>query len=260
MSTFTNPLKQHFAESGTLFGLWLSLGSADAAEALAHAGFDWLCIDMEHSANDSRDVIDQLRAIAAAHLPSEPIVRVPAAEGWIVKRVLDAGARTLMFPNVESAADAQRIVRLTQYPTADVRDGLRGAAGAVRAAAYGMRRDYMTTANAQIATIVQIESAAALEAVDAIAATPGIDCLFIGPADLAASLGHLGDSKHPDVQAAIDRVVAAAKRAGIASGIFALDVASARQYAQAGIKVIALASDGMWLLKATRQALQEART
>jgi len=195
MSTFTNPLKQHFAESGTLFGLWLSLGSADAAEALAHAGFDWLCIDMEHSANDSRDVIDQLRAIAAAHLPSEPIVRVPAAEGWIVKRVLDAGARTLMFPNVESAADAQRIVRLTQYPTADVRDGLRGAAGAVRAAAYGMRRDYMTTANAQIATIVQIESAAALEAVDAIAATPGIDCLFIGPADLAASLGHLGDSK-----------------------------------------------------------------
>jgi 2-dehydro-3-deoxyglucarate aldolase len=260
MSTFTNPLKQHFAESGTLFGLWLSLGSADAAEALAHAGFDWLCIDMEHSANDSRDVIDQLRAIAAAHLPSEPIVRVPAAESWIVKRVLDAGARTLMFPNVESAADAQRIVRLTQYPTADVRDGLRGAAGAVRAAAYGMRRDYMTTANAQIATIVQIESAAALEAVDAIAATPGIDCLFIGPADLAASLGHLGDSKHPDVQAAIDRVVAAAKRAGIASGIFALDVASARQYAQAGIKVIALASDAMWLLKATRQALQEART
>jgi len=260
MSTFTNPLKLRLKDPDPLFGLWLSLGSDSAAEALAHAGFDWLCIDMEHSANDSRDVIDQLRAIAAAHLPSEPIVRVPAAEGWIVKRVLDAGARTLMFPNVESAADAQRIVRLTQYPTADVRDGLRGAAGAVRAAAYGMRRDYMTTANAQIATIVQIESAAALEAVDAIAATPGIDCLFIGPADLAASLGHLGDSKHPDVQAAIDRVVAAAKRAGIASGIFALDVASARQYAQAGIKVIALASDAMWLLKATRQALQEART
>jgi 2-dehydro-3-deoxyglucarate aldolase len=260
MSTFTNPLKQRFSESGTLFGLWLSLGSADAAEALAHAGFDWLCIDMEHSANDSRDVVDQLRAIAAAHLPSEPVVRVPAAEGWLVKRVLDAGARTLMFPNVESADEAARIVRLTQYPTADARAGLRGAAGAVRAAAYGMRRDYMTNANAQIATIVQIESAAALEAVDAIAATPGIDCLFIGPADLAASLGHLGDAKHPDVQAAIERVVAAAQRAGIASGIFALDVASARQYAQAGIKVISLASDGMWLLKATRQALQEART
>ena len=98
---------------------------------------------MEHSANDSRDVTDQLRAIAAAHLPSEPIVRVPAAEGWLVKRVLDAGARTLMFPNVESAKEAARIVRLTQYPTAEALDGLRGAAGAVRAAAYGMRRDYM---------------------------------------------------------------------------------------------------------------------
>ena len=145
-----------------------------------------------------------MRAIAAAHLPSEPIVRVPAAEGWLVKRVLDAGARTLMFPNVESAEEAARIVRLTQYPTAEARDGLRGVAGAVRAAAYGMRRDYMTTANAQIATIVQIESAAALEAVEQIAATPGVDCLFIGPADLAASLGHLGDAKHPDVQAAID--------------------------------------------------------
>jgi 2-dehydro-3-deoxyglucarate aldolase len=130
----------------------------------------------------------------------------------------------------------------------------------VRAAAYGMRRDYMTSANAQIATIVQIESAAALEAVDEIAATPGIDCLFIGPADLAASLGHLGDAKHPDVQSAIDKIVDAAKRAGIASGIFALDTASARQYAQAGVRVIALASDAMWLLKATRQALQEART
>ncbi|MDR5803369.1 aldolase/citrate lyase family protein [Caballeronia sp. LZ001] len=259
MSTFTNPLKQRLAEPGALFGLWLSLGSADAAEALAHAGFDWLCIDMEHSPNDSRDVVDQLRAIAAAHLPSEPIVRVPFSDGWLVKRVLDAGARTLMFPNVQSAGDAARIVQLTQYPTEAQLDGLRGVAGMVRAAAYGMRRDYVTGANAQIATIVQIESVAALEAVDEIAATPGIDCLFIGPADLAASLGHLGDMKHPDVQAAIDKVAAAAKRAGIASGIFAIDVAGARQYAQAGINLIALAADVMWLLKATRQALQEAR-
>lgn len=260
MSTFTNPLKQRFSESGTLFGLWLSLGSADAAEALAHAGFDWLCIDMEHSPNDSADVVAQLRAIAAAHLPSEPIVRVPANEGWLVKRALDAGARTLMFPNVQSAQEAARIVRLTQYPTEAALHGLRGVAGAVRAAAYGMRRDYMATANAQIATIVQIESVAALEAVDEIAATPGVDCLFIGPADLAASLGHLGDAKHPDVQAAIDKIVDAANRAGIASGIFALDAASAKQYAQAGIKLVAIAADVMWLLKATRQALQEARS
>jgi 2-dehydro-3-deoxyglucarate aldolase len=260
MSAFTNPLKQRFKEPGTLFGLWLSLGSADAAEALAHAGFDWLCIDMEHSPNDSRDVVDQLRAIAAAHLPSEPIVRVPFSEGWLIKRVLDAGARTLMFPNVQSADDAARIVRMTQYPTDVARDGLRGVAGVVRAAAYGARRDYATTANAQIATIVQIESAAALACVDEIAATPGIDCLCIGPADLAASLGHLGDGKHPEVQAAIEKIVAAARRAGIASGIFAMDAVSARQYAQAGINMVSIAADVIWLLKATRQALQEARS
>jgi 2-dehydro-3-deoxyglucarate aldolase len=259
MSTFTNPIKQRFTEPGTLYGLWLALGSADVAEALAHAGFDWLCIDMEHAPNDSRDVVSQLRAIAAAHLPTEPIVRVPANDAWIVKRVLDAGARTLMFPNVETAEAAARVVRLTQYPHAGALDGLRGAAGMVRASAYGIRRDYVSSANAQVATIVQIESAAALEHVDAIAATPGVDCLFIGPADLAASLGHLNDAKHPEVQAAIERIIDAARRAGIASGIFALDVPSARQYAQAGVKVVALSADVGWLLKATRQALQEAR-
>ncbi len=186
MSTYTNLLKQRFTESGTLYGLWLSLGSADAAEALAHAGFDWLCIDMEHSPNDSHDVVAQLRAIAAAHLPSEPIVRVPAAEGWLVKRVLDAGARTLMFPNIETAEEAAEAVRLTQYPTADARDGLRGAAGAVRAAAYGVRRDYVSSANAQISTIVQIESEQALCAnveATSVGNAPGVDCLYsLGPA------------------------------------------------------------------------------
>jgi len=151
MSTFTNPLKQRLKEADPLFGLWLSLGSDAAAEALAHAGFDWLLIDMEHAPNDSGDVTSQLRAIAAAHLPSEPVVRLPASEAWLVKRVMDAGARTLMFPNIESAEEAAHAVRLTQYPSAEAVDGLRGVAGVVRAAAYGMRRDYVQTANAQIA-------------------------------------------------------------------------------------------------------------
>lgn len=260
MSTFTNPLKQRLKEADTLFGLWLSLGSDSAAEALAHAGFDWLLIDMEHAPIDSADVTSQLRAIAAAHLPSEPVVRVPASEGWLVKRVLDAGARTVMFPGIESAEEAAHAVRLTQYPTPEALDGLRGVAGAVRAGSYGMRRDYVQTANAQIATIVQIESAAAVHDVERIAATPGVDCLFIGPADLAASLGHLGDSKHPEVQAAMSHVVAAASNAGIAAGIFAMDAAGARQHREAGFRFIALATDVMWLLRATRQALQEVRS
>jgi len=262
MSAFTNPLKQRLKEDDgqPLYGLWLSLASADAAEALAHAGFDWLCIDMEHAPNDSADVTAQLRAIAAAHLTTETIVRVPASEGWLVKRVLDAGARTLMFPNIESAEQAAHAVRLTRYPDATAPDGLRGVASVVRAAAFGARRDYMQSANTQIVTIVQIESVRALEQVDAIAATPGVDCVFVGPADLAASLGHLGDSKHPQVQAAIARIVEAAGRAGIPAGIFALDVALARQYREVGFRVIALAADIIWLVRATRSALQEVRS
>jgi len=259
MSTFTNPLKQRLKEAEPLFGLWLSLGSDAAAEALAHAGFDWLLIDMEHAPNDSGDVASQLRAIAAAHLPTEPVVRLPACEGWLVKRVMDAGARTLMFPNIESAEEAAHAVQLTQYPSAEAVNGLRGVAGMVRAAAYGMRRDYVQTANAQVATIVQIESARGLDEVEKIAATPGVDCLFVGPADLAASLGHLGDSKHEEVQAAMARIVSAADKAGIAAGIFSMDAASARQHRDAGFRFVALAADVMWMLRATRHALQEVR-
>jgi 2-dehydro-3-deoxyglucarate aldolase len=260
MSALTNPLKERLRETEPLYGLWLSLSSADAAEALAHAGFDWLCIDMEHAPNDSADVAAQLRAIAAAHLPTEPVVRVPACEPWLVKRVLDAGARTLMFPNIESADAAAHAVRLTRYPDAESPDGLRGVAGVVRASAFGARRDYLQSANARIATIVQIESARALGEVDRIAATPGVDCLFVGPSDLAASLGHLGDTKHPDVQDALAQVTAAADRAGVAAGIFALDAASARQYREAGFRFIALAGDVVWLVRAVRAALQEVRT
>lgn len=259
MGAFTNPLKQRLNETEPLYGLWLSLGNADGAEALAHTGFDWLCIDMEHAPNDSADVTAQLRAIAAAHLPTEPVVRVPACEAWLVKRVLDAGARTLMFPNIESAEAAAHAVLLTRYPDRGAPDGLRGVAGVVRASAFGARRDYLQSANAQIAVIVQIESARSLEEVERIAATPGVDCLFVGPSDLAASLGHLGDTKHPDVEAALGRVIAAAERAGVAAGIFALDAASARQYRAAGFRFISLAADVVWLVRAVRTALQEVR-
>lgn len=260
MGALTNALKARLAENEPLYGMWLSLGSADAAEALAHAGFDWLCIDMEHAPNDTSGVTAQLRAIAAAHLPTEPVVRVPACEAWLVKRVLDAGARTIMFPNIESAEAAARAVRLTRYPHAEAPDGLRGVAGVVRASSFGARRDYLQTANAQVATIVQIESAQALAQIDAIAATPGVDCLFVGPADLAASLGYLGDTRQPAVEDAIARVADAARRAGRAAGIFALDAASARQYREAGFGFIGLSIDVLWLVRAARSALQEARS
>jgi 2-dehydro-3-deoxyglucarate aldolase len=264
MTTLINGLKarltERLTEPDALYGLWLSLGSPAAAEALTHAGFDWLCIDMEHSPNDSGEVEHQLRAIAAPHLPSEAVVRVPSHDAWLVKRVLDAGARTVMFPGIDTAEQAALAVRHTRYPDAAHPDGLRGVAGGVRAAGYGARRDYVQDANAQIAVIAQIESAQALANVDAIAATPGIDCLFVGPADLMASLGHLGDSKHPDVEAAFLKIVEAAEAAGIASGIMAMDTSAARYFHEMGFRVIALATDVVWLVRATRQALLEVRS
>jgi len=260
MSTLTNGLKERLREADPLYGLWLSLGSPSAAEALAHAGFDWLCIDTEHAPNDSRDVEHQLRAIAAPHLPTEAMVRVPDLHSDLVPRVLDAGARSLMFPAIETVEQARLAVRRTRYPAPDCPDGLRGVAGTVRASAYGARRDYVQGANAQIAVLLQIESAAGLAQVDAIAATPGVDCLFVGPADLAASLGHLGDSRHPEVEAAMVKIAQAAERAGIASGIFAMDVTSARRFRELGYRVVALAADVIWLVRATRLALQELRS
>lgn len=260
MTTLTNGLKSRLREPDPLYGLWLSLGSPSAAEALAHAGFDWLCIDSEHTPNDSRDVEQQLRAIAAPHLPTEAIVRVPDLHSDLVQRVLDAGARTLIFPAIESADEARLAVRRTRYPAPDCPDGLRGVAGTVRASGYGARRDYLQDANAQIAVLVQIETAAGLAQVDAIAATPGVDGLFVGPADLAASLGHLGDSRHPEVEAAFAEIAQAARRAGIAAGIFAMDVTSARRFRELGYQVVALAADVIWLVRATRLALQEIRS
>jgi 2-dehydro-3-deoxyglucarate aldolase len=137
--------------------------------------------------------------------------------------------------------------------------GARGVAGIVRAARFGLAADYLRTANEAACTIVQIESAAAVESAAGIAAVDGVDALFVGPADLAASLGHLGDSRHADVQRAIDRVAAAAAAQGKAAGIFAGSAAEAREYATRGFSLVALAADVVWLLAGARQALAAAR-
>ncbi len=226
------------------------------AEALACAGFDFLVVDGEHSPADTMDTVALLQAIAAGG--SLPIVRVADNTAWLAKRALDAGAATLLFPMVANADEARRAVAAMRYPQQD-NGGARGVAGIVRAARFGLDTDYVPTANAAACTIVQIESAAAVAASDGIAAVEGVDALFVGPADLAASLGHLGDSRHAEVQQAIDRVLAAAKRQGKAAGIFAGSAAEAREYATRGFTLVSLAADVVWLLAAAREALATAR-
>jgi 2-dehydro-3-deoxyglucarate aldolase len=252
-----NPLKSALAAGRTLYGGWLSLASPLAAEALAHAGFDFLVVDTEHAPADTMDVVALLQAVSAA--PAQPIVRVTENLPLLVKRVMDAGAQTVLFPNVNSADEAQRAARAMRYPQHG-NGGLRGVAGVVRAARFGLAPDYLATANDDACTIVQIESAAALQALDAIAASAGVDALFVGPADLSASLGHLGNPAHPDVQQAIARVPQAARAAGKQAGILALDPAQAQRYRGLGYTLIAVGLDTQWLLAAARQTLTAARS
>jgi 2-dehydro-3-deoxyglucarate aldolase len=252
----TNPLKQRLAAGERLFGCWLSLASPMAAEALACAGFDFLVVDGEHSPADTMDTVALLQAIAAGG--SQPIVRVAENAAPLAKRALDAGSATLLFPMVASADDARRAVASMRYPQQG-NGGVRGVAGVVRAARFGLLPNYVHDANADACTIVQIESAAGVAASSAIAAVDGVDALFVGPADLAASLGHLGDSGHAEVQQAIDRVLAAAKAHGKCAGIFAGSAEEARLFSARGFTLVALAADVIWLLAGARQALAAAR-
>jgi 2-dehydro-3-deoxyglucarate aldolase len=251
-----NPIKQRLAAGESLFGCWLTLGSPLVAEALACAGFDFLVVDGEHSPADAMDTVALLQAIAAGG--SQPVVRVTDNTAWLAKRALDAGSPTVLFPMVGSVDEARRAVAAMRYPQHG-NGGARGVAGIVRAARFGLAADYLRTANEAACTIVQIESAAAVESAAGIAAVDGVDALFVGPADLAASLGHLGDSRHADVQRAIDRVAAAAAAQGKAAGIFAGSAAEAREYAARGFRLVALAADVVWLLAGARQALAAAR-
>ncbi len=252
----SNPLKQRLRARQPLFGCWLSLASPLAAEALAHAGFDFLVVDNEHSPADTMDTVALLQAIAAGG--SQPIVRITESQPALAKRALDAGSPNLLFPMINSADEARRAVAAMRYPQ-DGKPGLRGVAGVVRAARFGLVSNYASTANDDACAIVQIEAAPALAQLDAIAAVDGVDCLFVGPADLAASLGHLGDSNHADVQQAIDRVLRAAQAHDLAAGIFAATAQEARDFAAQGFTLIALAADVIWLLRGARDALAAVR-
>ena len=227
-----------------------------AAEALACAGFDFLVVDGEHSPADTMDTVALLQAIAAGG--SQPVVRVAENAAWLAKRALDAGSPTLLFPMVASPDDARRAVASVRYPSRGNASDT-AVAGVVRAARFGLAADYVHSANEAACTMVQIESAAAVEACGEIAAVEGVDVLFVGPADLAASVGHLGNSGHAEVQRAIDRVLAAAKAQRKAAGIFAGSADEARGYAARGFTLIALAADVIWLLAGARQALTAVR-
>ncbi|MEY2771311.1 MAG: hypothetical protein RIQ38_1730 [Pseudomonadota bacterium] len=244
-----NPFKQALRERRPQIGLWMGLAHAYTAEICALAGFDWLVIDGEHAPNDLRTILSQLQTLAA-YPASQPVTRIPVGETALIKQVLDLGAQTLLVPMVDTPEQAAELVRACRYPQADGGGGVRGMAGA-RASRWGVYEDYARRANEEVCLLVQVESRLGLQNLDAIAATPGVDGVFIGPADLSASMGHIGQPGHPEVKAAIDEAIARILRAGKAPGILTLDPAMARHYLALGALFVAVGLDTQILLRHT---------
>ena len=251
-----NLIKQALLALEPTEGCWLTLASPAVAETIAHCGFDWLVVDMEHAPNDMGNLVAQLQAIDAARAhgaTSSAVVRVTSNDPALVKRALDCGVQTVIFPNIDTVEEARLAIASTRFP-ANGNGGTRGVAGLVRAANYGQDPHFVSMANDQICAVLQIESAQGLKNVDAIAALPGADCLFIGTADMAASLGYLGDTGHVAVREAVASVIAACQKAGKAVGIFAGSPDEAAAYRKQGVQFIALHSDVAWLARGARQA------
>ncbi len=248
-----NRLKAALARGDVQIGCWLSMAHSPTAEIAAAAGYDWVLIDAEHGPNDVGSIQAQL--IAVEGQGAEAAVRVPSNDAVWLKRVLDLGARSVLVPMVESAAEAEAAVRTCRYPP----DGVRGVAGLTRAAGYGAIADYTTRANAEICVIVQAESARAVEQIDAIAAVDGVDAVFIGPADLSASLGHPGRPDHPEVTAAIAHLAARTRAAGKAVGMIGFNPAAIPAMRDAGGTLLAIGSDIVLLSEGLRGRAAVAR-
>lgn len=228
-------------------GLWVSLASAYSAELVAGSGFDWLLLDGEHSPNDPPRILEQLQAVAP--YPVTPIVRPAWNDKVLIKRYLDVGVQAFLVPYVSSAAEARAAVEAVRYPPR----GIRGVAGTTRASRYGRIADYAKRAEEEICMLVQIETRAGLEDLEAIARTDGIDGVFIGPADLAAGLGHLGAIGHAEVQSAIKDAIARIRACGKPAGILATDEASSRRYMEWGTTFTAVGLDAMILARETEK-------
>src|SRR5881394_2805015 len=238
-----NAFKRALVAGRQQIGLWVSLASPYSAELVAGAGFDWLVIDTEHSPNEVDTTLAQLQVIAA--YPVSPVVRPAWNDKVLIKRHLDIGAQTLLVPYVQDAGEAAAAVAAVRYPTR----GVRGVAGVTRASQFGRVKDYAKRAEEEICLLVQIETRAGLDNLEKIARTDGVDGVFIGPADLAAGLGHLGEQQHPEVQSAIQEGIRRIRACGKAAGILATDEASTRRYMEWGTTFTAVGLDAMVLAR-----------
>lgn len=233
-----NPFLRRLRDGHSQIGLWCTLSTAYGVEVVAGAGFDWLLLDTEHSPGDVLTVLSQLQALSG-FAQVAPVVRPATNDPVLIKRYLDIGARSLLIPYVQSAEEARAAVAATRYP----QSGMRGVSSLTRATQFGRITDYVQRADDNIALLVQIETQSGLDALEEIAAVDGVDGIFVGPGDLAASLGHIGELSHPDVVQAVEdaivRIVACKKPAGILTA----DVAFARRCLELGATFTAVGID-----------------
>jgi len=232
-----NAFKHAIAAGKLQIGLWSSLCSNIAAEIVSESGFDWLLLDTEHSPNEIPDLVQQLQAVQRG--TATPIVRPAWNDAVLAKRILDIGAQSLLFPYVQNAEEARLAVASTRYPP----QGIRGVSVAARASGYGRTPGYLTKANSEICVLVQVETRVALSELDAIARVEGVDGVFIGPSDLAASLGHLGNPAHPEVQKVIEECGRRLRALGKPAGILTGNEEEARKYISWGYLFVAVGAD-----------------
>ena len=248
-----NPFKKALKAGRRQPGLWLTLESVNATEIVAGSGYDWLLLDMEHTTLGIAAVADHLRAARGG--TAEVVVRVPWNEPVLVKRLLDAGVRSLMFPYVQDAEEAALAVAATRYPP----EGIRGFSGNSRANLFARVPNYPARAHEEICVIVQVETPAAVAAIGPIGAVEGVDAIFVGPNDLAANMGLLGQSGAPEVRAAVRGAIDAIRVTGKASGMLEFDVAEARKLFEAGCTFVAVGSDAAIVARRSEALLAEIR-
>ena len=232
-----NPFKRALKAGKAQIGLWSSLSSNYSVEVIAGAGFDWILLDCEHSPNDLESLLAQLQA--AAPYPGHSVVRVPWNDMVNIKRVLDIGAQSLLIPYVSTAEEARAAVSYTRYPPA----GVRGVAGTTRATRFGRVKDYAKRVQEELCVLVQVETQEALDNIEAIAAVDGIDGIFIGPADLHASLGYMGEITNPKVMPVIDEAIRRIRKCGKAPGILTPAEEHARRQLECGALFVAVGND-----------------
>ncbi|WP_114286726.1 aldolase/citrate lyase family protein [Candidatus Halocynthiibacter alkanivorans] len=229
-------------------GMWNAIGGNTVCEVLAGSGFDWVLVDTEHSPVEVAEILPALQTIAG-YPEVSAVVRPAVNDPVLIKRLLDMGAQSLLLPYVQSAEEAKAAVNAMRYPPR----GMRGVAGITRASRFGKADDYVTRAEEELCLLVQVETAVALEQLEEIAMVEGVDGVFIGPADLSASMGFPGQPDHPEVVAAIEGAIRKLGSLGVPAGILSLDEAFCRRCMELGTSFTAVGVDLAILVRGTTQ-------